>query len=115
MMGRREFITLLGGAAVVWPLAAHAQQLPVIGYLSSLTPSVSVRVLAGFRQGLTETGYIEHRSVGIEYRWAEGQYDRLPALTADLINHGVAVIFAMTRVRAASKSIPSQTVSVRPD
>jgi putative ABC transport system substrate-binding protein len=90
---RREFITLLGGAAA-WPVAVSAQQLPVIGYLSSLTPSVSVHVLAGFRQGLTETGYIEHRSVGIEYRWAEGQYDRLPALAADLINHRVAVIFA---------------------
>jgi putative ABC transport system substrate-binding protein len=113
---RREFITLVGAAAV-WPLAAlgtHAQQpaMPVIGYMSSVTPNASAHNLAAFRRGLGETGYIEHRSVGIEYRWAEGQYDRLPALAADLVDHRVAVIFATggplpaLAAKAATSTIP---------
>jgi putative ABC transport system substrate-binding protein len=93
---RREFIALIGSASIAWPLAARAQQpMPVIGYLSSLSADTYAPRLAAFHKGLGETGYIEGRNVGFEYRWAEGQYNRLPALAAELAGRRVAVIAAM--------------------
>src|SRR6478736_10292940 len=113
-MQRREFITLLGGAAVAWPNLARAQPstMPVIGFLSSRAPGESANVLAAFREGLRESGFVEGQNLSIAFRWAEGHYDRLPALAADLVSLRVAALFAAgglpsaRAAKAATSTIP---------
>ena len=114
MMKRREFFTLVGGAAVAWPCAARAQQaaMPIVGLVGPRSPEESTRLGAAFRKALNETGYIEAQNVMVEYHWLEGKYDRLPALMADLVRRRVAVIAtpaftaAAPVAKAATTTIP---------
>ena len=113
-MNRREFITLLGGAAAAWPLVARAQQpaMPVVGYLNLGSPESDASRLTGLRRGLNETGYVEGRNLVIEYRWAGNQADRLTALAADLVRLRVAVIVSPGLVSTLAAEAATTSISI---
>jgi putative tryptophan/tyrosine transport system substrate-binding protein len=113
-MRRRDFVTLLGGSAIAWPLAVQAQQrpMPVVGFVNAVSPSGSYPPLPAFLKGLAETGFVEGRNVAIEYRWAEGHYERLPALIADLVQHKVSVIAATGTPAAVAAKTATATIPI---
>jgi putative ABC transport system substrate-binding protein len=114
MIARRDFITLLGGAAAAWPLVARAQQaaMPVVGYLGAISPAANQHLMPALRQSLADAGFVEGRNVTIDARWAEGRYDRLPALAAELVQRRVTVLVATPTASAVAAKAATSTIPI---